>query len=377
MRPPRLACALLAATCGAPAAPLFGQASDALYARFTALSGWEARSYSFDPGIETKAASQWTIPVVVVAPLGRKASVDLTTHYVSGRVDTYSGGLATLSGFTDTQVRFLYTVNRDRLVGTLSFNLPTGNHSLSPSEFEVAAALGSNYLSFPVANVGTALGMTGGLAYAERLGAWNVGVSSSLRYLATYQPFANDTLSYKPGLEGRIRAGADRLIGQASRLLVGLTVSTFSTDTYSGSSGLLGGWYSPGTRVIGELGFVRVVGRSTVSFSAWDYYRPAGLTNAGSNPDTKENVLNGELRVTYPVSPRVQLEPMVAFRQWSPADYRGGRLKSGGVLARAALTDRLSTTIAGRYDGGWILARGHGFAFLQGYGASVFLRYER
>jgi hypothetical protein len=377
MRPPRLRCALLAATCTATAGPLRGQASDALYARFNALSGWDVRGYSFDPGIGTKTASEWSMPVVVVAPLGRKASVDVSTHYVSGRVDTYSGSPATLSGFTDTQVRFLYTVDRDRLVGTLSLNLPTGNHTLSPTEFEVAAALGSNYLSFPVANFGTALGMTGGLAYAERLGPWNVGASSSLRYVATYQPFANDTLSYKPGLEVRIRAGADRLIGHASRLLVGLTVSTFSTDVYSGSSAVLPGWYSPGTRFIGELGFVRVVGRSTVSFSAWDYYRPAGLTNAGPNPDTQENVLNGELRVTYPVSPRVQLEPMVAFRQWSPADYLGGRLKSGGLLARAALTDRLSTTIAGRYDGGWILARGHGFAFLEGYGASVLLRYER
>jgi hypothetical protein len=148
VRPPRLACALLAATGLARAAPLHGQASDALYARFNAVSGWEGRSYSFDPGIGTKTASLWTIPVVVVAPIGRKASVDLTTHYVSGRVDAYSGGSSTLSGLTDTQVRLLYTVNRDRLVGTLSFNLPTGNHSLSPSEFAVAGALGSNYLSW-------------------------------------------------------------------------------------------------------------------------------------------------------------------------------------------------------------------------------------
>jgi len=146
VRPLRLACALLAATCTATAAPLLGQASDALYTRFTALSGWDVRGYSFDPGIGTKTASEWSMPVVVVAPLGRKVSVDLSTHYVSGRFEGYSGSSATLSGFTDTQVRFLYTVNRDQLVGTLSLNLPTGNHTLSPSEFEVAAALGSNYL---------------------------------------------------------------------------------------------------------------------------------------------------------------------------------------------------------------------------------------
>jgi hypothetical protein len=46
----------------------------------------------------------------------------------------------------------------------------------------------------------------------------------------------------------------------------------------------------------------------------------------------------------------------------------------------AILTDRLSAAVQGRYDGGWIRAQS-GTAmvssFLQGYGASVFLRYER
>jgi hypothetical protein len=77
------------------------------------------------------------------------------------------------------------------------------------------------------------------------------------------------------------------------------------------------------------------------------------------------------------VTSRLQLEPMVAYRQWNPSDYCGGRLRSGGLLARAALTDRLSATLGARYDNGWILARGNGFASLEGYGGSVFLRYER
>lgn len=357
-------------------APLAAQASDALYARFTAVSGWDVRGYTFDSGIGTKAVSQWNLPIVVAAPLGRKVSIDLATHYASGRVSTYAGGSETLSGFTDTQVRLLYTVNRDRLVGTVSFNLPTGQRTLSASQFQIAAAVGSNYLSFPVSSFGTALGVTGGLAYAERRGAWNVGLSGSLRYVGSYSPFAADTLSYKPGLEGRVRAGADRLIGRASRLLLGLTMSTFSTDVYTGSSAVVSGWYSPGTRFIGELAFVRVIDRATLTFSAWDYYRLTGLANAVQVSETKENVFDGELRLTYPVTTRVQLEPMVAFRQWSPADYRGGRLKSGGLLMRAGLTDRVSVTVAGRYDGGWVYARTRGFAFLQGYGGSLFLRYE-
>jgi hypothetical protein len=373
-----LAIARVLPTLVAAPSPLAGQASDALYARFNAVTGWELRGYSFDSGLAIKAASQWNVPIVVAAPLGRKLAVDLTTHYVSGHIEPSSGAAETLSGFTDTQVRILYTVNRDRLVGTLSFNLPTGMHTVSTSQFQVAAAVGSNYLSFPVWSFGTAVGVTGGVAYAQRVGSWGVGVSGSLRYLGSYEPFTNDTLSYKPGLESRIRAGADRVIGRASRLVLGLTVSSFSTDVYSGSSALVPGRYSPGTRFIGELSFIRVVGRSTLTFSAWDYYRLTGTSNVGPVATTKENVFDGQLRLTYPVAPRLQLEPMVGFRQWSPEDYRGGRLRSGGLLARVGLTDRLSATVSGRYDGGWIFVRGLGSqTSLTGYGGSVLLRFER
>ena len=368
---------LAAATIPLLVGGLGAQASDALYARFNALSGWEARGFTFDPGIGTKTVSQWNVPFVVVAPVGRKMSVDLTTYYVSGRVETYAGTTETLSGMTDTQLRLLYTMSRDRLVGSVSFNLPTGAHAASTSQFQVAGATGSTYLSFPVPNAGTGFGVTGGLAYAQRAGSWNVGLSGSVRYLGSYSPFSNDPLSYyNPGVEGRVRAGAERVLGQHSRLLAGATVSTFSTDVYAGSSAPSGS-YAPGTRFIGELAFLRVIGRSTLALAAWDLYRVAGLSSGVSNPDTKENVLNTELRLTYPIVPRVHVEPMIAFRQWNPSDYLGGRLGSGGVRVHAGLTERLSMALGGRYDSGWIYDRASGRASLQGYGVWLSLRFEQ
>ena len=365
----------LALTC--LASGVSAQASDALYPRFNALSGWEVRGYAFDPGIGTKSVSQWNVPLVAVAPLGRKMSVDLTTFLVSGRVETYAGTTETLSGMTDTQLRLLYTMSRDRLVGSVSLNLPTGVQAASTSQYGVAGAVGSSYLSFPVSNAGTALGVTGGLAYAQRAGAWNTGLSGSVRYLGSYTPFSNDPLSYRPGIEARVRAGAERLLGRQARLLVGATVSTFSTDTYGGSTSLASGSYAPGTRLIGELAFVRVIGRSTLTLAAWDFYRLAGDTSGFSNPDTEENVLSGELRLNYPIAPRLRIEPMVAYRQWNPSDYLGGRLTSGGLRMQAGLTDRLSAAVAARYDAGWIFDRSSGRATVQGYGVSLSLRFER
>jgi hypothetical protein len=379
----RSACRLAFTVAAVVPGRLAAQASDALYARFNALSGWEYRAYHFDPGLSVRTVSQWNVPLVLVAPLGRRMSLDLTSHLASGTVRTYadSTGGETLTGLTDTQLRLLYTLQRDRLVASLSLNLPTGKHSVSTSAFQVSGAVGSNYLSFPVYSFGTAFGVTGGLAYAQQAGRWNLGFSGSVRYLGSYEPFNDQPISYAPGVEMRVRAGADRLLGASGRMLLGLTTSTFSTDEFTGTGTITSGTYKPGVRFIGDAAFLRVFGRTTVTLALWDFYRTAGDTNNASNPESKENVLNVELRLARPLGAagggRVQLEPMLGFRQWSPADYRGGRLYSTGLTARIGLNDRLTTNVSGRFDTGWIYAQGRGRADLTGTGFSLWLRYQR
>jgi len=345
-----------------------------MYDGVAVVSGYETRGYDFDPGIGTKSIWQWNIPVAVIAPLGRSVSFDLATHYASATLETYAGPSETLSGFSDTQLRLLFTPARDRLVASVSLNLPTGQRTLAPTQFTVAGSIGSNYLSFPVPNFGTAFGMTGGLAYAQHAGAWNLGFSGSARYVGTYSPFTGDTVSYTPGVEGRFRVGADRLLGRSARLLVGFTVSTFSTDVYSGTTGIVGLSYAPGTRFISDLTLVQVLGRSTLTLAGWDIYRDAGTGTNGPNPDTQENVLDAELRLLYPFSARLSVEPLIGYRQWNPADYLGGRLGSAGMLLRVAASRTVSLNLSGRYDQGWIYDRATGRAACTGYGASLFAR---
>jgi len=371
----------LAALAAALPARARAQASDALYSRWNVVSGFELRGYSFtrlDSTFALSSMSQWNIPVIAVAPLGRKMSADLITHVAGATVNT--GGLSqTLSGLTDTQLRLLYTLGRDRAVASVSFNLPTGQHSVSTSAFQVAGAVASNYLSFPISNFGTAFGVTGGLAYAVPAGIWNLGLSGSVRYLGSYSPFSDQSISYKPGVEVRFRGGADRLIGENSRLLLGLTASTFSTDEFTGSGTIPSGTYSPGARFIGDAGYVRALGRSSISLAAWDYYRLAGANNDTTNLQSKENVLNVEVRYATPAALRLTLEPMVGFRQWSPANYRGGRMYSVGATARYGFSDQFSGSLEGRFDTGNVNVRpvGRGHANLTGYGLTLFLRYQR
>ncbi len=372
----RLASTLTALVVTASAA--HAQASDALYTRLTALTGWEIRGYSFDSGISTTATSQWRIPVIAVVPVARRLSLDLTTNVVSSRLET-DAGTQTLSGLSDTQLRALYTLSRDRVVASLSLNLPTGKQDLTGDEFQVAGAIGSTYLSFPVPTMGTGFSATGGVAWARPLGTWNFGVSGAFRVQGAYSPLKDSAsgVEYNPGTELRVRAGVDRVLGQRTRLLLGATYSTFSTDEFSGTGQVASGRYRPGPRLIGELGVVRVVGRSTVTFAMWDYLRTAGDTNSATDNRTSENVLNAELRWNLPVSPRVQLEPLVGYRRHSLKDFEGGRLLTGGVAARFGINDRLSGTVTGRFDTGWVAGRDVGRADLTGYGLTAFVRYSR
>jgi hypothetical protein len=359
---------------------LGAQASDALYTRVSALSGWEMRSYSFDAPASltfiTQSTSQWRVPFVAVAPVGRRLSIDLTTNYASSRLET-DAGTVTLDGLTDTQVRAVYTVSRDRLVTSLSLNLPTGQQDLTPQEFQVAGALGSSYLSFPVTGAGTGFSATGGLAWVRPVGAWNVGLSGSYRYQGAFTPIADSASGeYDPGSEFRIRGGVDRLFGQRTRMTVGLTFSTFSTDRLPESSGGAS-TYKPGPRLIGEFALARAVGRTTLSFVAWDFYRSAGKVDNVSDPGKRENVLNAELRWSVPVSRRVQIEPLAAYRQYDLEAFAGGRMYSGALTARLGLSDRMSASVSGRFDTGWVAGEDVGKADLTGFGLTAFLRYTR
>lgn len=371
----RIRFALLAALAGSGS--LAAQSSSALYTRWNALAGFEYQRYHFTDSIGASGSavtsvSQWSIPLVVVAPVGRQMSVDITTHVVHNEVT--GSTTQSYNGLTDTQLRLLYTLNRDRAVASLSVNLPTGTHSFTTTRFVVSSSVSSPFLSFPVSSIGTGFGVTGGLAYTIPTGGWNLGLAGSVRYVSSYEPFTDQPITYNPGLEGRLRVGADRLIGERGRLLVGATYSTFSTDQFSGS-GVVSGWFNPGPRFIIDAGYAYSWGRTTLVLSGWDFYRAAGTNNGTQSNDTKENVFNAELRLGRQLSPRFQIEPLAGFRQWSPGNIRGGRLYSFGANARIGINDQFSATVAGRFATGWVVSVAR--SDLTGTGLSVLVRYQR
>jgi hypothetical protein len=134
--------------------------------------------------------------------------------------------------------------------------------------------------------------------------------------------------------------------------------------------------FNPGSRFITEVGYAYSWGRTSLTLGAWDYYRMAGSTGATTLSDTKENVFNTEVRLARQLSPRFAIEPLAAFRQWSPADFRGGRLYSFGANLRFGLSDQWSGVAGGRFGTGWIFDPSAGRSDVTATGLSLYLRYQ-
>ncbi len=366
IRPPTALAALLVAATG----PLAAQEN--LYPSPSGYSGVEVRRYDFEDGAGVDAIRQVAIPIAAVVPVGRRFSVDVGTYYASTVV--YAGGShETFNGFTDTQLRASYIFGNDVVVASILVNLPTGDETTSIRKFNIASAASSNFLAFPVNSYGAGTSVTGGLAAAFSDGSWNLGAAAGVRVSSEYQPFTDSGstgVRYQPGVETRLRVGADRLIG-SSRLTLGLAFSTFGNDQFSGLSGGGGGTgeSSPGNRVLAQASLLAPVGSGMINFYAWNFYRAAT-----SNLSNRENIFTVGSSGSFRLGERIALEPLVEGRVWSPEDG-SGFLVGGGTALRLDLTDRITFLPGGRFDVGKVDGPASGEITLTGWGASAFLRY--
>lgn len=338
----------------------------------SATVGIEGVSYRFGQNFGVRSLSQWAVPLAVVVSW-RRFLFDAGTFRASTTFERRDRSQLTVTDFTDTQVRAAYVFGDDALVVTAVVNLPTGSSSLSASEYAVLAAASSSFLSFPVNAYGSGASFTGGAASAVPLGDWNLGLGASLRVSDRFTPFrdADGDFSYQGGVETRVRAAADRLIG-SGRLTLGLSFSTFRDDEFSTGRGVAG-VFRPGRRLIGEASYTTVIGASSVAWYAWDFLRTAG-DSAGTSARNRENVLAVGLQASVPLRRTLLWEPRVEGRFSWPEEGNGELLELRSAL-RIRVTRRLSLVPALRLDLGRLVEPEPGVGHsIRGYGGSVFLR---
>lgn len=293
-------------------------------------TGPQVVSYTFDGAAGDRTISQFAFPIAIAVPLFNRLSVDLATAYANVTFDDATEERS-ISGLTDTQLRASYTFGADNVVLTMGLNLPTGQETVDfETEGAPAGLIGNDFLAFPVSNMGTGFAGTGGIAFARQAGSWNVGAGASFRRTVEFEPFAQtatiQSVRFQPGDEYRFRAGADRALGAGS-LALGVTYFKFGEDDAGGTT------YSSGDRVLGQVGYVRPFGGTTLALAAWDLYRAEGEL-VGDTPAPTENILNLGAALGFRVGQRAALEPNVEWRRWTRDGDAAGSLGLFGVRAR-------------------------------------------
>ncbi|MGE0351878.1 MAG: hypothetical protein AB7I33_09455 [Gemmatimonadales bacterium] len=330
------------------------------------VSGVMVRGYDIDGGNRT---TQLAVPIAVVIPVNSRFAFDIGTYYASTSSEPAGGSRTTFSGLTDTQLRASYMFGQDAVVTTLMVNLPTGSDQ-KLSEAGVTGAASANFLSFPVNSYRNGLSVTGGVAVATQLGAWNVGLAGSVRLNNEFTPFSDDSLKYTPGTEGRVKLGVDRLIG-SSRLQIGFTWSTFGNDAFTNLGGGSGS-YQAGDRLIGEATLTFLAGSGTLSAFVWNYYRSKA---DGASTSNQENIFSGGLSGHWPLGRRVRLIPVIEGRLWSP-DQGNGRMFGAGASVEVPVGDRFVFSPGARFDLGRLEFQDGTDHNLTGWGLSALLRYR-
>ncbi len=335
------------------------------------VSGLEWRTVSFERLPSATRVRQLSAPVGLEIPLGR-LTVDVGTAWVRTVLTRRDGTGHTVSDLTDTQIRATYELGRDAVVATLVANLPTGPERATPLDYSVIGSVSPSFLAFPVPVYASGLSVVGGLAGAVEAGIWSLGLAASLKVSDEFTPYEDlaGPITFRPGLEGRIRAGADGLLG-STQVTLGVTWSTFGTDEF-GEGGAVSGQYQPGRRFIVEGAMTAPLGSSSLSISIWNYHRAAGDTSRIS-VSNRENLTGGVVSLSIPAGPSVVIEPRVEGRVSKPESGRG-RWIGGGLATRFRLSDRVTLQPSARYDSGSLKDPNGLESGLSGGEASVFLR---
>lgn len=281
---------------------------------------------TFGTGASKRTVSQVALPVVVVLPFGERLSVDISTAFATSTVKAGSATTSEISGLTDTQIRANFRFGGERVLLTAGVNLPTGQYSVPEDQQEAAGQIGNDFLFYPISSMGNGLALTGGLAYAQPMGAWNVGLGASARKSTEFSAFsvASEDFRFTPADEYRAQFNADRPVGDGA-LSVGLTYSAFGEDFADTTT------YSTGDRIIATAGWSFPYRGSDIFLSAWNLYRMEGEILGADAPN--ENVFNLSGSVSIPMG-RFLVQPSIETRLWQAGGTKAGNLVNLGARMR-------------------------------------------
>jgi hypothetical protein len=364
--------------CLAAGAPLAAHAQ--LPVRVSVSASIEA--YSFDPGVVFSVVEEYTFPVGISVPLGRIGELTVSSGYGFvwlGSRDQSQLADQKISGALDTQARLSWNVIPGRLIAFATTTIPTGVKTVEEQELAVLGVLSSDIIGFQAPSLGSGGSAGGGFGGALPIGAgWSLGVGGTVRKPFNYVPIVGDTRKLKPGLDVRVRAGAEGPLARRTYLRVAGIFAHQSNDAFGDSTSGIG------NRVIGYLSLNQGIGNGTLTLYAFDVYRGSAQleqTSIGTAVLPRGNLFAAGLHYEFRVTGRLHVTPRAEYR-WSSEDtgeasgfdINGEAFRYGGDI-RFQLARGLAAVLQGSGTTGF-LVQGSERIHFRGPRGTLFLEWS-
>jgi len=205
-----------------------------IYQRWSFGDGLYQTALAGGDSIRIEGASQLTMPISLVVPLGSRWTADISGAYTSGTVSLASRDTTlnvdhyTLNGLTDLRLRATGRVVGDNVIVTLGINLPTGKTSLSPEEFSAIRVLAAPAFAFQTPTLGIGTGATAGVVLARQLRGWAWALGGSYELRNAYDP-VTFVGKMNPSDALHVSVGGDGLVGKHG-MTIGLSADVFTKD---------------------------------------------------------------------------------------------------------------------------------------------------
>lgn len=272
--------------------------------------GWEVapmfEQWSFGEGAREMVtlAQQRSVPLVMVAPIGRSVVLDAFAAWTSGVVRAQDGeGINrsyTLEGLSDVKLRATMRLRGDAVLLTMGVGLPTGRTELDAEEYAALRVLGAPSLRFHAPAIGTGLTATSGIVFTRQLAGWAWGFGASYEYRGDYAPLdaaaaGLETLNLDPGDAVRLTVGTDGLIGSGAMSMLA-SATLLGRDRVTSELGKQDFRFGPALALEWQLR-PAVPGFSEVALYAYDRYRMEFRDGTGEKvPGSSGNELEAGAR---------------------------------------------------------------------------------
>ncbi len=225
-----------------------------------------------------------------------------------------------ISGVLDTQARLSWNVIPGRLIAFATTTIPTGVKTVEEQELAILGVLSSDIIGFQAPSLGSGGSAGGGFGGALPVGAgWSIGVGGTVRKPFNYVPIVGDERKLKPGLDVRVRAGAEGPLARRTYLRVAGIFAHQSNDAFGDSTNGIG------NRVIGYFSLNQGIGNGSLTLYAFDVYRGSAQleqTSIGTAVLPRGNLFAAGLHYDFRVTARLFVTPRAEYR-WSSEDTGG------------------------------------------------------